>query len=177
MSTEQKPKDERLLIEDYEQAARVTHLYLKDFCDESLPFPAMVADASRLAKKAIEFLQSEVIQANDEIEGHKILFNDTRVLWENLMNESNERVQNLEESLEAALARVTTAFNMLESRRAKIAAQEETIQTLKADLNDTLEKFQVANRWVRSSLMLKDYEMNAKFINQLKIKLQEMEQK
>lgn len=40
-------------IETYPEAARVIHLYLKEFCNESLPFPEMIADAARKADAEI----------------------------------------------------------------------------------------------------------------------------
>lgn len=36
--------DERLKIKEYDEAARVIDLYLKEFCDESIPFPAKRGD-------------------------------------------------------------------------------------------------------------------------------------
>ena len=44
-------------IETYPEAARVIHLWLEDFCDESLAYPAMIAEAARRASKEIERLK------------------------------------------------------------------------------------------------------------------------
>lgn len=52
-------RDERLLITDYDQMARVVHLYLKEWCDESLPYPAMCADAVRKTKASYDQLKAE----------------------------------------------------------------------------------------------------------------------
>lgn len=48
-------------IETYEEAARVISLYLKEFCDESLTYPEMIAEASRRANKKINE-QSQLIE-------------------------------------------------------------------------------------------------------------------
>ena len=53
-------RDEKFKIAEYDQAARVIHLYLEEFCEESLPYPAMVADAAREAKKAYSSLKAEI---------------------------------------------------------------------------------------------------------------------
>lgn len=52
-------REEKLKITEYDEAARVIHLYLNEFCDESLPFPAMVADAARKADKEIKAIKDE----------------------------------------------------------------------------------------------------------------------
>lgn len=41
-------------VEAYAAAARVIHLHLRAFCDESLPFDEMIAEASRKAALCIE---------------------------------------------------------------------------------------------------------------------------
>lgn len=41
-------------IEDYPEAARAIALQLKEFCDETLPYPEMIADAARKAKAALD---------------------------------------------------------------------------------------------------------------------------
>lgn len=53
------PRDERLLITDYDQAARVVHLYLDQWCDKSIPYPAMCADAARKVREAYDALRAE----------------------------------------------------------------------------------------------------------------------
>lgn len=45
-------------VESYAAAARVIALYLKRFCDEKLPYPEMIADASRKAAAEIERLSA-----------------------------------------------------------------------------------------------------------------------
>lgn len=54
--------------ETYDESARVIHLWLKEFCDESLPFPEMIADAARKAAKHIEFLRKECRIAHGMVE-------------------------------------------------------------------------------------------------------------
>jgi len=49
-------KKARESIQTYEEAARVIHLWLKEFCDESLPYPAMIADAARQARRELDRL-------------------------------------------------------------------------------------------------------------------------
>jgi hypothetical protein len=46
---------------DYPAAARVIGLYLSDFCDGSLPYPQMIADAARWAADYIDKLKSEIL--------------------------------------------------------------------------------------------------------------------
>jgi len=45
---------------DYPEAARVAHLWLVEFCDESLPYPDMIAEAARRASREIDSLQDEL---------------------------------------------------------------------------------------------------------------------
>ena len=49
----------------YATAARVIHLYLADFCDESLPFVEMIAEAARKAAPVIrdERIRAEAAEA------------------------------------------------------------------------------------------------------------------
>lgn len=44
---------------DYPAAARSIALWLKPYCDESLPYPAMIAEAARMAAKTIEETQRD----------------------------------------------------------------------------------------------------------------------
>jgi hypothetical protein len=48
---------EKLKIKTYPEAARVIALYLEEFCDKNLPYPAMIADAARKACFEIEDLR------------------------------------------------------------------------------------------------------------------------
>lgn len=45
---------------DYEEMARVVHLYLKAWCDESLPYPDMCADAVRKVRAAFDSLKEKL---------------------------------------------------------------------------------------------------------------------
>jgi hypothetical protein len=47
---------------DYPEAARVVALHLQEFCDVSLPYPAMIADASRKAADEIAELRQTLDQ-------------------------------------------------------------------------------------------------------------------
>lgn len=62
METQGNPDNCKL---DYPEAAIVIHLWLKDFCDESLPFPDMIAEAARKASKRIEQLEKGVKALNE----------------------------------------------------------------------------------------------------------------
>jgi hypothetical protein len=44
-------------IDTYTQAARCIALWLDEFCDKSLRYPEMIADAARRAAKEIEHLR------------------------------------------------------------------------------------------------------------------------
>lgn len=54
-------REEKLKITEYDEAARVIHLHLNKYCDESLPFPAMVADAARVANRNINELKEHFL--------------------------------------------------------------------------------------------------------------------
>jgi len=49
-------------IDTYPEAARVIALWLDEFCDKSLRYPEMIAEAARKAAKEIELLRSETSQ-------------------------------------------------------------------------------------------------------------------
>lgn len=56
------PCEEKVMdreVQSYEEAAAVIALWLSEFCDLTLPYPAMIADASRRAAKEIEILHRE----------------------------------------------------------------------------------------------------------------------
>ena len=46
---------------DYPAAARAIALHLREFCDESLPYTDMIADAARQAKAEIDRLRASVV--------------------------------------------------------------------------------------------------------------------
>ena len=46
-------------IDTYPEAARAIALWLDEFCDKSLRYPEMIADAARRAAKEIELLRCE----------------------------------------------------------------------------------------------------------------------
>lgn len=52
---------------DYPAAARVVHLYLKEFCNEDLFFPDMIADAARKASAELEKLKAEQIEKGEVV--------------------------------------------------------------------------------------------------------------
>lgn len=66
-----KAENEKLLetVDKYATAARVIALHLKPFCDESLPYDEMIADASRKASDELE-------QVKAERDAYKIYFED-----------------------------------------------------------------------------------------------------
>ena len=51
--------------DDYTTAARVIALYLVDFCDNSMPYDKMIADAARKACMAVEKRDEALKQARD----------------------------------------------------------------------------------------------------------------
>ena len=59
------PPHEILPAFDYPAAARSLHLNLAEFCDESLTFPAMIAEAGRRARAEIERLRLSPPSAPD----------------------------------------------------------------------------------------------------------------
>ena len=44
-------------LTDYPTAARSIHLNLQEFCEEDMPYPAMIAFAAMCASKKIEYLR------------------------------------------------------------------------------------------------------------------------
>ena len=54
-------REEKLKITEYDEAARVIHLHLNKYCDDSLPFPAMAADAARVANRKINELEGHLL--------------------------------------------------------------------------------------------------------------------
>jgi len=46
-------------IDTYPEAARAIALWLDEFCDKSLRYPEMIADAARRAAREIELLRCE----------------------------------------------------------------------------------------------------------------------
>ena len=97
-----KVSDERLLITEYDQAARVTHLYLKEYCDESLPYPAMVADACRVAKEKIDRL----LRANEVMKNKLEQMLEKQVVWESRSTKREITVQDLKEDISNTLSEV-----------------------------------------------------------------------
>lgn len=55
----------RETVEKYATAARVIALHLKPFCDESLPYDEMIADAARKASDELEQVKRERAAAVD----------------------------------------------------------------------------------------------------------------
>lgn len=49
----------REIVDKYATAARVIALHLKPFCDESLPYDEMIADAARKASDKLEQVKRE----------------------------------------------------------------------------------------------------------------------
>ena len=47
-------------ITTYDQAARVIGVWLQEFCDDSLPYPERIADASRKASLKISVLENRI---------------------------------------------------------------------------------------------------------------------
>ena len=52
-------------IETYDEAARVIHLYLEEFCDENRTYLDMIAEAARRAAEEIEHLRSIIEEMNE----------------------------------------------------------------------------------------------------------------
>ncbi|MFA7171567.1 MAG: hypothetical protein WC180_06260 [Candidatus Paceibacterota bacterium] len=50
-------EQKKSIVERYALSARTINLYLKEFCDSSLPYDGMIADASRKASEELERLR------------------------------------------------------------------------------------------------------------------------
>lgn len=94
-------------IETYPEAARVIHLWLKEFCDESRACPDMIADASRMASKEIDRLRHLI---SDEPYNLTMLPGWAQRLWESCVRLSDKaefkyilrHIENLENRLKTA---------------------------------------------------------------------------
>lgn len=51
--------NERVAIMEYDESARAIAVHLSEFCDRSLPYPDMVADAARKAAERIIDLEEK----------------------------------------------------------------------------------------------------------------------
>ena len=59
----------RETVDKYATAARVIALHLKPFCDESLPYDEMIADAARKASDELEQVNRENRQLKEKLHG------------------------------------------------------------------------------------------------------------
>ena len=59
----------RETVDKYATAARVIALHLKPFCDESLPYDEMIADAARKASDELEQVKRENRQLKEKLHG------------------------------------------------------------------------------------------------------------
>ena len=59
----------REAVDKYATAARVIALHLKPFCDESLPYDEMIADAARKASDELEQVKRENRQLKEKLHG------------------------------------------------------------------------------------------------------------
>lgn len=66
----------RETVDKYATAARVIALHLKPFCDESLPYDEMIADAARKASDELERVKAERDAAIKELNGVSSLVDD-----------------------------------------------------------------------------------------------------
>jgi outer membrane murein-binding lipoprotein Lpp len=86
---------------DYEEAARVTHLYLEKWCDTSLRYPDMVADASRKVRDAYDKLAAEIELRKIGLAGVANLHNDLAVQMEILKSKASQFESTLKATMEA----------------------------------------------------------------------------
>ena len=59
----------RETVDKYATAARVIALHLKPFCNESLPYDEMIADAARKASDELEQVKRENRQLKEKLHG------------------------------------------------------------------------------------------------------------
>ncbi len=67
-------KEKDKIIDDYAESSRVIALYLSEFCDRTLPYDKMIADAARKASEALKASENRSLEyfkascaRNDEI--------------------------------------------------------------------------------------------------------------
>ena len=61
-------------IDTYPEAARVIALWLDEFCDKSLSYPAMIADAARKAAQEVERLRTKACDCENGPEPGSITY-------------------------------------------------------------------------------------------------------
>lgn len=61
-------------VSKYATAARVIHLHLKEFCDESMSYDEMISDASRNASAEIQRLKTELSNAKRAAVGQEVAY-------------------------------------------------------------------------------------------------------
>ena len=111
---------EKIVMLDYPAAARAIALWLKPFCEESLPYPDMIAEAARKQVKAYERLQALLREARDTVQASTA---------ESGITESRRQYRaDLHQRLSAALAAAEAASK----------AKDERIATLKQALEQVV---------------------------------------
>ena len=81
------------LLDDYASSARVIALYLKQFCDTSLNYPNMIADAARKACEALEKYQKSKQEGRLVVLPCKVVCGDT-IWWADAEIHNEPRWQN-----------------------------------------------------------------------------------
>ncbi len=71
------------IVKGYATAARVIGLFLKEFCDESLPYDEMIAESSRRAAKELEITRQALELAAEELYRYYELTDSDEVYMEN----------------------------------------------------------------------------------------------
>jgi hypothetical protein len=125
---------------DYYEAARVVHLYLDKFCDKSVAYPDMIADAARKASARITELESErsskgidVVVTGTVIDPRDMTEVEPRDKWRALtVDQAAEQVMKTQEK------------TLLKLRIAELEAQNQRLREALTQLADRVEEYACA---------------------------------
>lgn len=116
---------------DYYEAARVVHLYLDKFCDESLPYPDMISDAARQARERINELEADLKKCQSD--------------WEKAATQNyadQERIKELEEEIDWR----KEAYAKLDDVNIKIQSERDEARMKADELGDMIVQLKKRNQ-------------------------------
>lgn len=113
-------------LELYATAARVIALHLERFCDESLPYDQMIADAARRAGAEISNLESQFQRAREWNELNKLERNTLRARLDEAEDDMSIQGVRMGEAQETIYALKNALRELCEKMEAGISGPEET---------------------------------------------------
>ena len=110
----------------YAAAARVIGLHLRDFCDESLPYDEMIAEASRRVAGEVAQLQQEATKFTDA------------------MTQSARQIRSLERTIVTIQTNMNTQCSLCASLRAQLLASDMRLTAAEGEVARLREQVQEA---------------------------------